>query len=60
VKTKVKLAGATRVKGGVVLTHPVRISEDEADAIISQRRLAEKKRIPLDELMRRLGPEVDR
>ena len=48
------------MKGGVVLTHPVRISEDEADAIISQRRLAEKKRIPLDEVMRKLEHEVDR
>ena len=53
-KTKLKLAGATRVKGGVVLTNPVRISEDEADAIVSQRRLAEKKRIPLDAVMRKL------
>ena len=48
------------MKGAVVLTHPVRVSEDEADAIISQRRLAEKKRIALDEVMRRLGHEVDR
>jgi hypothetical protein len=52
VKAKVKLTGATRVKGGVLLKSPVRITEDEADAIISQRRLAEKKRIPLDEMMR--------
>jgi hypothetical protein len=60
VKTKVKLAGATRVKGGLVLTNPVRISEDEADAIISQRRLAEKKRIPLDAVMRKLDHAVER
>jgi hypothetical protein len=60
VKTKVKLAGATQVKGGVVLCNPVRISEDEADAIISQRRLAEKKRIPLDAVMRKLDHAVDR
>ena len=59
-KTKLKLTGATRVKNGIVLANPVRISEDEADAIISQRRLAEKKRIPLDEVMRKLGHEVDR
>ena len=59
-KTKVKLAGVTQVKGGVVLTNPVRISEDEADTIISQRRLAEKKRIPLDQVMRKLGHAVDR
>lgn len=59
-KTKVKFAGATRVKGGVVLANPVRISQDEADAIISRRRLAEKKRIPLDEVMRKLGHAADR
>lgn len=48
------------MKGGVVLSNPVRISEDEADVIISQRRLAEKKRIPLDAVMRKLGHAVDR
>jgi hypothetical protein len=56
VKTKLKLAGAKRVKGGVLLTNPVRISEDEADAIITRRSLADKrKRISLEELMRRRG-----
>ena len=60
VKAVIKLSGVRKVKAGIVLKNPVRITEDEADAIISQRRLVDKKRVPLDAVMRKLGYEIQR
>ncbi len=58
-KSTVKLAGARKVSGGVVLKNPVRITEDEADAIVSRRALRDKKRFPLEEVLRAGGYKLE-
>jgi hypothetical protein len=49
---------ATSRRKGILLKNPVQITEDEADAIISLRRLRSENPIPLKKVLKRYGYRV--
>ena len=49
-----------RRRKAVILTNPVRITEDEADIVISLRRMREETTYPVEEVLRQNGFKLGR